>query len=99
MDAIDKAIPLPVRVIDKPSLMCIEDVVNIEGRGTVVTGRVERGELNKLSEVVIVGLRDTRKTVATDIETFRKQLYTSGSGDNVGVLSRGLLVVGVQLGM
>src|SRR5213076_1792440 len=63
MDAIDNSIPLPAREVDKPFLMCIEDVFNIEGRGTVVTGRVERGELAKMSEVEIVGLRDTRKTV------------------------------------
>src|SRR5213596_1272591 len=66
MDAIDSFIPLPERPIDQPFLMCIEDVFNIEGRGTVVTGRVERGELNRMSEVEIVGLRDTRKTTATD---------------------------------
>ena len=60
MDAIDTSIPLPTREIDKPFLMCIEDVFNIEGRGTVVTGRVERGELNKMTEVEIVGLRETR---------------------------------------
>src|SRR5204862_4438183 len=86
MDAIDNFIPLPTREVDKPFLMCIEDVFNIEGRGTVVTGRVERGELNKMSEVEIVGLRDTRKTVATDIEMFRKLLDKASAGDNVGVL-------------
>jgi elongation factor Tu len=84
MEGIDAAIPLPTREIDKPFLMCIEDVFNIEGRGTVVTGRVERGELNKMSEVEIVGLRDTRKTVATD---------------NVGVLLRGTKKEEVERGM
>jgi elongation factor Tu len=99
MDAIDKHIPLPVREIDKPFLMCIEDVFNIEGRGTVVTGRVERGELNKMSEVEIVGLRETRKTVATDIEMFRKLLDKASAGDNVGVLLRGTKKEEVERGM
>src|SRR5437868_5107616 len=87
--AVDSLIPLPTREIDKPFLMCIEDVFNIEGRGTVVTGRVERGELNRMTEVEIVGLKDTRKTVATDIEMFRKLLDKPSAGDNVGVLLRG----------
>ena len=69
--------------------MCIEDVFNIEGRGTVVTGRVERGELKRMDNVEIVGLRDTRQTVATDIEMFRKLLDSAKAGDNVGVLLRG----------
>jgi len=99
MDAIDAAIPLPTREVDKPFLMCIEDVFNIEGRGTVVTGRVERGELNKMSEVEIVGLRDTRKTVATDIEMFRKLLDKASAGDNVGVLLRGTKKEDVERGM
>ncbi len=99
MDAIDKHIPLPVREVDKPFLMCIEDVFNIEGRGTVVTGRVERGELNKMSEVEIVGLRDTRKTTATDIEMFRKLLDKASAGDNVGVLLRGTKKEEVERGM
>jgi elongation factor Tu len=99
MDAIDAAIPLPTREIDKPFLMCIEDVFNIEGRGTVVTGRVERGELNKMSEVEIVGLKDTRKTVATDIEMFRKLLDKASAGDNVGVLLRGTKKEDVERGM
>jgi elongation factor Tu len=97
--AIDSFVPLPVRDIDKPFLMCIEDVFNIEGRGTVVTGRVERGELNKMSEVEIVGLRDTRKTVATDIEMFRKLLDKASAGDNVGVLLRGTKKEEVERGM
>jgi len=99
MDAIDNAIPLPTREIDKPFLMCIEDVFNIEGRGTVVTGRVERGELNKMSEVEIVGLKETRKTVATDIEMFRKLLDKASAGDNVGVLLRGTKKEEVERGM
>ncbi len=99
MDAIDSFIPLPTREVDKPFLMCIEDVFNIEGRGTVVTGRVERGELNKMSEVEIVGLRDTRKTVATDIEMFRKLLDKASAGDNVGVLLRGIKKEEVERGM
>src|SRR3954465_11869350 len=99
MDAIDASIPLPTREIDKPFLMCIEDVFNIEGRGTVVTGRVERGELNKMAEVEIVGLRETRKTVATDIEMFRKLLDKASAGDNVGVLLRGTKKDEVERGM
>jgi elongation factor Tu len=99
MDAIDAHIPLPTREVDKPFLMCIEDVFNIEGRGTVVTGRVERGELNKMSEVEIVGLKDTRKTTATDIEMFRKLLDKASAGDNVGVLLRGTKKEEVERGM
>jgi elongation factor Tu len=99
MDAIDNSIPLPPREVDKPFLMCIEDVFNIQGRGTVVTGRVERGELAKMSEVEIVGLRETRKTVATDIEMFRKLLDKASAGDNVGVLLRGIEKEAVERGM
>jgi elongation factor Tu len=99
MDAIDSFIPLPTREVDKPFLMYIEDVFNIEGRGTVVTGRVERGELAKMSEVEIVGLKDTRKTVATDIEMFRKLLDKASAGDNVGVLLRGTKKEEVERGM
>ncbi|HEX3720407.1 MAG TPA: elongation factor Tu [Verrucomicrobiae bacterium] len=99
LNAVDTFIPLPVREIDKPFLMCIEDVFNIEGRGTVVTGRVERGELNKMSDVEIVGLKDTRKTVATDIEMFRKLLDKASAGDNVGVLLRGTRKEEVERGM
>src|SRR6187455_1178694 len=97
--AIDSFIPLPTREVDKPFLMCIEDVFNIEGRGTVVTGRVERGELARMSEVEIVGLKDTRKTVATDIEMFRKLLDKASAGDNVGVLLRGTKKEEVERGM
>jgi elongation factor Tu len=99
LNAVDSFIPLPTREIDKPFLMCIEDVFNIEGRGTVVTGRVERGELNKMSDVEIVGLKDTRKTVATDIEMFRKLLDKASAGDNVGVLLRGTKKEEVERGM
>src|SRR5207237_4736498 len=99
MDAIDNFIPLPTREVEKPFLMCIEDVFNIEGRGTVVTGRGERGELAKMSEVEIVGLRETRKTTATDIEMFRKLLDKASAGDNVGVLLRGTKKEEVERGM
>ena len=96
--AIDEHIPLPTRDVDMPFLMCIEDVFNIEGRGTVVTGRVERGELKKMTEVEIVGLRDTAKTTATDIEMFRKLLDSATAGDNVGVLLRGVKKTDVERG-
>src|SRR5579862_7032786 len=99
LDAVDSFIPLPTREIDKPFLMCIEDVFNIEGRGTVVTGRVERGVLERMSEVEIVGLKDTRKTTATDIEMFRKLLDKATAGDNVGVLLRGTTKDEVERGM
>src|SRR3954466_7786133 len=99
LDAVDSFIPLPTREVDKPFLMCIEDVFNIEGRGTVVTGRVERGELNRMSEVEIIGLKDTRKTTATDIEAFRKLLDKATAGDNVGVLLRGTKKEEVERGM
>jgi elongation factor Tu len=99
MDAVDEFIPLPTREVDKPFLMSIEDVFNIEGRGTVVTGRVERGELNRMEEVEIVGLRETRKTVVTDIEMFRKVLDKATAGDNVGVLLRGIKKDEVERGM
>jgi elongation factor Tu len=90
MDACDSSIPEPTRDVDKPFLMSIEDVFSITGRGTVVTGRVERGVLAKMAEVEIVGLRDTRKTVATDLEMFRKLLDEVRAGDNVGILLRGI---------
>ncbi len=99
LEALDSFIPDPVREVDKPFLMCVEDVFTIEGRGTVVTGRVERGVLNKMSDVEIVGLRDTRKTVATDIEMFRKLLDSANAGDNVGVLLRGTTKDDVERGM
>jgi elongation factor Tu len=99
LNALDTFIPEPVREQDKPFLMCIEDVFNIEGRGTVVTGRVERGVINKMSEVEIVGLKETRKTTATDIEMFRKLLDSAQAGDNVGVLLRGTKKEDVERGM
>ena len=99
LDALDSFIPDPAREIDKPFLMCVEDVFTIEGRGTVVTGRVERGILKKMEEVEIVGLKDTRKTVATDIEMFRKLLDSASAGDNVGVLLRGTTKDEVERGM
>jgi elongation factor Tu len=99
LEALDTFVPEPVRENDKPFLMCIEDVFTIEGRGTVVTGRVERGTLLKMSEVEIVGLKDTRKTTATDIEMFRKLLDSATSGDNVGVLLRGVTKNDVERGM
>jgi elongation factor Tu len=99
LDAIDSFIPLPTREVDKPFLMCIEDVFNIEGRGTVVTGRVERGVLKRMDNVEIVGLKDTRQTVATDIEMFRKLLDSANAGDNVGVLLRGTKKEEVERGM
>jgi elongation factor Tu len=97
--AIDTFIPEPVREIDKPFLMCIEDVFNIEGRGTVVTGRVERGIIKKMDEVEIIGIKDTRKTTATDLEMFRKLLDEARSGENVGVLLRGTKKEEVERGM
>lgn len=87
--ALDEKIPEPKRETDKPFLMAIEDVFSIEGRGTVVTGRIERGEININDEVEIVGLRDTQKTVVTGIEMFNKTLDKGVAGDNAGVLLRG----------
>ena len=90
MDAVDEWIPTPERDNDKPFLMSIEDVFTITGRGTVVTGRVERGQLKLNDEVEIVGLKPTKKTVVTGIEMFRKQLDFAEAGDNAGVLLRGI---------
>ena len=90
LEACDNGVPDPVREEDKPFLMCIEDVFSIEGRGTVVTGRVERGIIKKMDAVEIVGLRDIQKTVATDLEMFRKLLDEARAGENVGVLLRGI---------
>jgi elongation factor Tu len=89
MDAIDEYIPEPVRDIDKPFLMPVEDVFSISGRGTVVTGRVERGIIKVGEEVEIVGIHDTVKTVCTGVEMFRKILDQGQAGDNIGVLLRG----------
>jgi elongation factor Tu len=88
--AVDDYIPVPERPVDQPFLMPVEDVFNIQGRGTVATGRVERGILKKMEEVEIVGLTATAKTTATDIEMFRKLLDEARAGDNVGVLLRGV---------
>jgi elongation factor Tu len=90
LDAIDSYIPTPDRPIDKPFLMPIEDVFSISGRGTVVTGRVERGIIKVGEEVEIVGITETRKTVATGVEMFRKLLDEGRAGDNIGVLLRGI---------
>jgi len=90
MAAVDEWIPTPERDTEKPFLMSIEDVFTITGRGTVVTGRVERGQLKLNDEVEIVGLKDTKKTVVTGIEMFRKQLDYAEAGDNAGVLLRGI---------
>src|SRR5580692_7970395 len=98
MAAVDEYIPLPERPIDQPFLMPIEDVFNIEGRGTVVTGRVERGILKKMEEIEIVGIRPTAKTTVTDIEMFRKLLDEARAGDNVGVLLRGIKKEDVERG-
>ncbi len=89
MNALDTYIPMPVREVDKPFLMPIEDIFSIEGRGTVVTGRVERGTLNLNDEVEIIGFKDTSKTVVTGIEMFNKSLKQAIAGDNAGLLLRG----------
>ena len=99
LDAMDNYIPDPVREIDKPFLMAIEDVFSITGRGTVVTGRVERGILRPGEEIEIVGFGPTRKTVATSVEMFRKILDEARAGDNVGVLLRGIGKDEVERGM
>ena len=98
MDAVDEWIPTPERDTEKPFLMSIEDVFTITGRGTVVTGRVERGTLKLNEEVEIVGIKDTQKTVVTGIEMFRKQLDYAEAGDNAGVLLRGISREEVQRG-
>jgi len=90
MDAVDNYIPDPVREIDKPFLMAIEDVFTIAGRGTVVTGRIERGVIHPNDEIEIVGIKPTIKTVAVSIEMFRKILDEGRAGDNVGILLRGV---------
>ena len=99
MDAVDDYIPLPERPVDQPFLMPVEDVFNIEGRGTVATGRVERGILKKMDEVELVGIRNTAKTTVTDIEMFRKLLDEARAGDNVGLLLRGTKKDDVERGM
>ena len=99
MDAVDSYVPTPERDIDKPFLMPVEDVFSISGRGTVVTGRVERGIVKVGEEVEIVGISETRKTVATGVEMFRKLLDEGRAGDNVGVLLRGTAKDEVERGM
>ena len=98
MDAVDEFIPDPVRDTDKPFLMSVEDVMTITGRGTVATGRVERGQLNLNDPLEIVGIHETKNTVATGIEMFRKLLDYAESGDNVGVLLRGVNREEIQRG-
>ncbi len=90
MEAVDNYVPLPQRAIDKPFLMPIEDIFSIQGRGTVVTGRIEKGVIKVGEEVEIVGFRDTRKTVVTGVEMFKKLLDDGQAGDNVGLLLRGI---------
>jgi len=90
MEAVDNYIPIPPRDIDKPFLMPIEDIFSIQGRGTVVTGRIEKGQVKVGEEVEIVGFRDTRKTVVTGVEMFKKLLDSGMAGDNVGLLLRGI---------
>ena len=87
MDAVDKNVPLPERAIDQPFLMPIEDIFSISGRGTVVTGRIERGKVKVGEEAEIVGFRETRKTVVTGVEMFKKQLDEGRAGDNAGLLA------------
>jgi len=99
LKAVDEYIPTPQREIDKPFLMPIEDVFSIKGRGTVVTGRIERGVVRVGDEVEIVGLRETRKTVVTGVEMFRKVLDEGQAGDNVGCLLRGIDRDEVERGM
>jgi elongation factor Tu len=90
MEAVDSHVPDPVRDLDKPFLMPVEDVFSIKGRGTVVTGRVERGQLKVNDEIEMVGIKETSKTVTTGIEMFRKELEDAQAGDNVGLLLRGI---------
>ena len=98
LDAIDSYIPEPVRVIDKPFLMPVEDVFSISGRGTVVTGRVDRGIIKTGQEVEIIGLKETKKTIVTGVEMFRKILDEGRAGDNVGLLLRGVAREDVERG-
>jgi len=99
MEAVDKYVPLPAREVDKPFLMPIEDIFSISGRGTVVTGRIERGKVKVGEEVEIVGFRETRKTVVTGVEMFKKQLDEGMAGDNAGLLLRGTGKEEVERGM
>src|SRR5208282_2344205 len=99
MEAVDKSVPQPARELDKPFLMPIEDIFSIQGRGTVVTGRIERGKVKVGEEVEIVGFRDTQKTVVTGVEMFKKQLDEGLAGDNAGLLLRGTGKDDVERGM
>ncbi len=99
MDAVDTYVPLPARAVDLPFLMPIEDIFSISGRGTVVTGRIERGKVKVGEEVEIVGFRETRKTVVTGVEMFKKQLDEGLAGDNAGLLLRGIPKEDVERGM
>jgi len=99
MDAVDSYIPTPERAIDKPLLMAVEDVFSISGRGTVATGRMERGKVKVGDKVELVGLRDTRDTVVTGVEMFRKSMDEAIAGDNVGLLLRGIEKEDVERGM
>src|SRR2546421_90876 len=99
MDALDDYIPMPARPADLPFLMPVEDVFGIKGRGTVVTGRIERGIVKVSDEIEIVGIRDTRKSVVTGVEMFRKLLDQGEPGDNVGCLLRGVERDDVERGM
>ncbi|WP_295081002.1 elongation factor Tu [Tabrizicola sp.] len=98
MAAVDSYIPTPARAVDQPFLLPIEDVFSISGRGTVVTGRIERGVINVGDEVEIVGIRDTKKSICTGVEMFRKLLDRGEAGDNVGILLRGIDREGVERG-
>jgi len=99
MEAVDKSVPLPQREIDKPFLMPIEDIFTISGRGTVATGRVERGKVKVGEEIEIVGLRETQKKVVTGVEMFKKLLDEGQAGDNIGVLLRGTEKKEIERGM
>jgi len=99
MAAVDKYVPMPQREVDKPFLMPIEDIFSISGRGTVVTGRIERGKAKVGEEMEIVGFRETRKTVITGVEMFKKQLDEGMAGDNAGLLLRGIPKEDVERGM
>jgi len=98
METVDEFIPLPIRDLEKPFLMPIEDVFSISGRGTVVTGRIERGVVKLNEEIEIVGIKDTVKTVVTGIEMFKKSMQEGQAGDNVGILIRGIDREGVERG-
>jgi elongation factor Tu len=98
MEQVDTYIPLPARDVDKPFLMPVEDIFSIQGRGTVVTGRIEKGIIKVGEEVEIVGFQDTRKTVVTGVEMFKKLLDQGQAGDNVGLLLRGIDKDGVERG-